>query len=566
MGKVLFKRQEEVCTLTSYKDSCPIGWTDSARRPWSTKKSGKWFGAKQVITTKEEDIKKFYGDLTKEILIERFTLVVEQNDNSIGLKFYFFERYRKIGMKYFVVRKRLQYLTFNTKYNNFYHGTRLRKEKKLLQSTVKTNDWIGITSSMTQIPQLINSILFTQENEINSSKYIDNTIGSDQGWIILNYALRVFFDTIDVKKGLEPSFNFSTRVDNKLTSYLFSKYLDFNGIGKPDEWNKFTTYYISKKYLTKYGSLVEATMKSTKLKGVKVRRILNQEKNADMTTMIALQNFLGVDYFNLIDDDVFTKTNTPIARSIIEILNFELTKSEKSNFVKLLNYGLSFRLLEDHMKFKEQLLGYGEIVKLKATNRKEFDDEHYTWTDLISSYKNGKVVRIYEGMMKEELEQPIIGPHLDYYPVLLTTSEDYNGESQHQNNCVRTYVEDSDNFIISLRESSPDGDTRATVEFKYMKGKFPQNVQSYGRFNEHLSSNWDYVLEEIKNRVSRLYEKNVIVTPKMTKEFANGKIIKRKSIWVDYDKIGHNYFKGQKLEWDNKDECDTHQFFDLDFF
>lgn len=566
MGKVLFKRQEEVCTLTSYKDSCPIGWTDSARRPWSTKKSGKWFGAKQVITTKEEDIKKFYGDLTKEILIERFTLVVEQNDNSIGLKFYFFERYRKIGMKYFVVRKRLQYLTFNTKYNNFYHGTRLRKEKKLLQSTVKTNDWIGITSSMTQIPQLINSILFTQENEINSSKYIDNTIGSDQGWIILNYAMRVFFDTIDVKKGLEPSFNFSTRVDNKLTSYLFSKYLDFNGIGKPDEWNKFTTYYISKKYLTKYGSLVEATMKSTKLKGVKVRRILNQEKNADMTTMIALQNFLGVDYFNLIDDDVFTKTNTPIARSIIEILNFELTKSEKLNFVKLLNRGLSFRLLEDHMKFKEQLLGYGEIVKLKATNRKEFDDEHYTWTDLISSYKNGKVVRIYEGMMKEELEQPIIGPHLDYYPVLLTTSEDYNGESQHQNNCVRTYVEDSDNFIISLRESSPDGDTRATVEFKYMKGKFPQNVQSYGRFNEHLSSNWDYVLEEIKNRVSRLYEKNVIVTPKMTKEFANGKIIKRKSIWVDYDKLGHSYFKGQKLEWDNKDECDAHQFFDLDFF
>jgi len=566
MGKVLFKRQEEVCTLTSYKDSCPIGWTDSARRPWSTKKSGKWFGAKQVITTKEEDIKKFYGDLTKEILIERFTLVVEQNDNSIGLKFYFFERYRKIGMKYFVVRKRLQYLTFNTKYNNFYHGTRLRKEKKLLQSTVKTNDWIGITSSMTQIPQLINSILFTQENELNPSKYLDNTIGSEQGWIILNYALRVFFDTIDIKKGLEPSFNFSTRVDDKLATYLFSKYLEFNNIGKPDEWGKFVNYYISKKYLTKYGSLVEATMKSTKLKGVKVRRILNQEKNADMTTMIVLQNFLGVDYFNLIDDDVFTKTNTPIARSIIEILNFELTKSEKLNFVKLLNRGLPFRLLEDHMKFKEQLLGYGEIVKLKATNRKEFDDEHYTWTDLISSYKNGKVVRIYEGMMKEELEQPIIGPHLDYYPVLLTTSEDYNGESQHQNNCVRTYVEDSNNFIISLRESSPDGDTRATVEFKYMKGKSPKNVQSYGRFNEHLSSNWDYVLEEIKNRVSRLYEKNVIVTPKMTKEFANGKIIKRKSIWVDYDKLGHNYFKGQKLEWDNKDECDTHQFFDLDFF
>lgn len=566
MAKVLFKRQEEVCTLTSYKDSCPIGWTDSARKPWSSKKSGKWFGAKQVITTKEDEIKKFYGDLTKEILIERFTLVVEQNDNSIALKFYFFERYRKIGMKYFVVRKRLQYLTFNTKYNNFYHGTRLRKEKKLLQSTVKTNDWNGITSSITQIPQLINSILFTQENEINPSKYIDTTVGSDQGWLILNHALRVFFDTIDVKKGLEPTFNFSTRVDDKLTTYMFSKYLEFNGVGKPDEWNKFVNYYISKKYLTKYGSLVEATMKSTKLKGAKVRRILNQEKSVNMSAMIALQNFLGMDYFNLIDDVVFTTTNTPISRSILEIFNFKLTNSEKLNFVKLLNYGLSIRLLEDHMKFKEQLLGYGEVVKLKATNRREFDDEHYTWTDLVSSYKNGKVVRIYEGMMKEELEQPIIGPHLDYYPVLLTTSDDYNRESQHQNNCVRTYIEDSNNFIISLRESSPDGDTRATVEFKYMKGKAPQNVQSYGRFNEHLNNNWDYVLEEIKNRVSRLYEKSVIVTPKMTKEFVNGKLIQRNAVWVDYDKLGHSYFKGQKLEWDNKDECNTHQYFDLDFF
>jgi hypothetical protein len=127
--------------------------------------------------------------------------------------------------------------------------------------------------------------------------------------------------------------------------------------------------------------------------------------------------------------------------------------------------------------------------------------------------------------------------------VLLTNTEQYNEESAHQNNCVRTYIEQANCFIISLREGSVNSKERATVEFRYFKGSTPLNVQALGRFNETLNSNWNYALEEIGNRIKRLSDARVIELPKMKKEFPNGKIIHRQSYW---DK--------KRLVWDNNED------------
>ena len=74
------------------------------------------------------------------------------------------------------------------------------------------------------------------------------------------------------------------------------------------------------------------------------------------------------------------------------------------------------------------------------------------------------------------------------------------------------------------------------------KGSHPNNVQSLGRFNEMLSNNWNYVLEEIQNRVKRLSELRVIEIPKMKKTFPNGKEVTRQSYW-----------NKKMLVWDNTD-------------
>ena len=56
-----------------------------------------------------------------------------------------------------------------------------------------------------------------------------------------------------------------------------------------------------------------------------------------------------------------------------------------------------------------------------------------------------------------------------YYPVLLRKSMDYEKESQHQRNCVRSYSERPDCLIFSIRKGSIDGDERITVEYQYIK-------------------------------------------------------------------------------------------------
>jgi hypothetical protein len=191
-------------------------------------------------------------------------------------------------------------------------------------------------------------------------------------------------------------------------------------------------------------------------------------------------------------------------------------------------------------------------VKLRARTKSQFDNEHNEWVILLETYRKGKIKRKYSKMMVNEIQQPIIGPHLDYYPVLLTTTEQYNEESSHQKNCVRTYIEQSNCFIVSIREGSVHGKERATVEYKYFKGSEPLNVQSLGRFNNTLSSNWNYVLEEMNNRIKRLSELRVIELPKMKKEFPNGKIIQRQSYW-----------NKKRLVWDNTEDVKDDIF---DFF
>ena len=558
---VHFKLQKEICQVTEFKDTCPI---DGAIYNESTvrKKKAKWYGAHKINATNEEEIKKHYGDVTKSVNIDRVTLVVEEKNNTVSLKCYTFERYRPVGMKYFIVRKTMHYVSFNSKYNNFYSGNRQSKQKKLISKTIRTNDWRSIINELSSIPPHFNHISMSKEN--TNDVFNIEVYNTNYGWDVMNKSLGVFFKRICEIKGVPSDFdNNRCRNLGGLSEYFFSKYLTFNNFGYPDEWVKFLDIPIKKNYLVKHSSLVEGFMKQYNFKGTKLRKLLNQSPTLHFHSIYYLYNLLGVDYFNKIKDDFFKNSSTVSfsVQSNDDLLN----NKEKSYVVDLINdCDVTISVLQDHLGFKKKLETYGEYVKLKSNTRKEFNDEHYEWSNLLSSYRNGKVIRFYEGEMKREIQEVIYGLHVDYYPILLTNSEQYNNESQIQKNCVRTYLEDVNNFIISLRERDPKGDNRATIEYRYVKGEAPKRVQSLGRFNESLHSNWDFVLEELDNRINRLWNQNVIVTPNMCKEFPSGKTIERKSIWVDYDKLKDDYRKGVRLEWDNREDYSCG--FNLDFF
>ena len=579
MGVNRYKFQKELFFVTEYKDSCPVDYHPT--RSIGSKPKPKWFGATKKIVSSEDELKVYYGDITKEIEINRATLVLEEKDNSISIKFYDFLRGRNVGKQYFFVRKSMHYVTYNFKYKNFYSGHHLSKHKKPIAKTIGTNKWDSIINQLSHIPTGINSLILTDTPDKPFSLDVYNT---NYGWNMLSSVLNMFFDIIHKKENIKIDGYESIREVrdlNGMQERFFLTYMTANGFGVPDAWRKFMRTSTSKKILKKSGSLVESFMKHHKFKGRLIRELLNTKENVDFYKMNYMYHLLGVDYFNKISpefllnyDDKYRSIMSNFSLESINLLNGFLNNTEKRNITKLLGDGwnnmsgaMGLSLLTDHIGFKRKLMEYGEKVTIKSYNKLMFDEEHYEWSELLHSYRNGKVKRFYEGTMKKELQEPIYGPHIDYYPVLLTTSEDYNKESQHQHNCVRTYVEESNCFIISLRENSTNGSERATIEFRYRKGKSPENVQSLGKYNNALSPNWNFVLEELQNRVNRLWEKNVIVTPSMTKEFPNGKKLTRNAIWKDYGKERNSYYKGWRMEWDNTEEYRlSNSDFDLDFF
>ena len=558
MKEPLFKYQSEISWMWTHSDYCNLidGPKDGDIRLNLKMKNKPYWKKKQKVYLDGEDmVKIYYGDQTKSVFIERVTVVVEEKENSVGFKLYHYSKGRRVGSQYFGVTRNVYYVTYNKKYGNFYSGVISSSKKKQRGKRIRTNNWSDIQSTLTHYVNMINEVALNTSN--------NQDLDTKHGWTVFYKGLGVFIHSIfgEPYRPLK-TWNLSHAIED-----LFSFYMKRNGVSLPDGFKKFMTSPMNKSKLVKHKSIVDYFMSMHDLKGKKIRKLLNEDKNLNWAMMIELFQILGVDYFNQLS---FTYVSQYQRDSHYHVtpLNIPLNNTEKRNIVNVLNEYVetedrsnnwntieesAHSIMDDHIRFRTQLNDYGETVRIRAKDLYEFKREHDEWVNLLETYKNGYIQRTYSDMMKKELEEFIVGPHLDYYPVLLTNSDEYNGESSHQKNCVRTYVEHPNCFIISIREGSPQGKERATVEYRYFKGSYPKNVQSLGRFNDSLSTNWNFVLEEMNNRVKRLSEKRVIVYPKMVKTFGNGNEVNRQSYW---DK--------KRLVWDNdKDYNET--VFDLFF-
>jgi hypothetical protein len=207
--------------------------------------------------------------------------------------------------------------------------------------------------------------------------------------------------------------------------------------------------------------------------------------------------------------------------------------------------------LNDHVSFKEQLKKYGEYVKISAKTYNEYVTEHSEWSSLLQSYKTGDVNRYY-GEDAYLIEKPINYNEETYYPVLLTKTGEYEMESSHQSNCVRTYSEKAHCFIVSLRKGEKNGHERATIEFQFRRNQLVI-VQKLGRFNKSLTPEWTTPINELNEFANYLYSKGMIKLPTMTKMFSNGKSKYSVAKFDDKDKILHLV-----PTWDDEDGIDNY--------
>ena len=491
-----------------------------------TKQKDKFFSDAQFYN--EDAFVKHFGDPFASVHFDRQRLFIEEGDDKISIKFQFYRKTRKVGGRYFTERKVTNYLTFNFKKKMFYSGTFSTKKKQVIGRSMK-----------------VNPTYFAIETFLRNIR-IENSVAVDQ-------YLYFFLEKIWDRMGIENPQNFQW--DCMRSFYSLTYYL-VNGIKIPNNWRKFTGTFFSKKELKKFDmNLVDTAMNKLKLKGSKVKQIFNEMEWIDFDRLYMVYNILGIDRFNKIENKVFDPyygdETMPMEMNQMggsfecfysdkEQFNqyflgrtlVPLTPKEKDRILDLMPYfdHYKWRTLIDHLEMKKDLMNLGEDVKFKFTNISSFNLEHEEFSRLLQSYRKGEVERFYGNA--DSLETPIEHEGETYYPVLLTKTSDYEKESQHQRNCVRTYSERPDCIIFSIRKGSSDGDDRVTVEYQYRKNEI-LNVQERAKFNNLPSDEFSQVAKIQLANINLMYKLGTLKLPRLVKKYRSGKVIEQQAIFEE---------------------------------
>lgn len=463
-----------------------------------------------------KDVESFtenYGNPLCGVQMSRRILCVERTDEKVAIKLFFYTRLRKPGKPYFVKSTVLHFITYNYKTNSLYTGSLTdyhlkRKCRKSLRRVSLAEDVIELFKE--KIKGFFNTSFVGGDIVMEN---FDTSI-----------PIKKFVDAIpDVKE-------FDS--DPKYT--LYKHFLTSGGVKLPNNWKPFIEIYPQPKK-TDYKKVgfkyVDAFMNLQGMKGDKLKRVLHTITNFNVTSYNWAVNFFGSDF-------ILSKPDSEL-KMIIESGAFfgdvglsgndgSFTKSELNNIYQIFLFVcsgvLDYSTIVDHFNFRERLDKY-QPVKWKSKTLNDFIDEHDEWSKLISSYTTGITTRIYGRQFIGLAEKPIMFNGEVYYPKVLTNTDEYNNESNVQTNCVRTYVDRPDCFIISLRKGGLNSLERLTIEFALtvvnddLKIK---RVQTKAKRNSQPDISWSDVLDKLDERVNNLHKQKLFTLPEKIVEYKLG--------------------------------------------
>jgi len=508
-----------------------------------------YFKFKKQENIGDEEVRKYYADKTKTLTIIHAIVEVVQDGDKVSIRFKYVTRTRQKGGQYFKITRTNSFVTYNIRTKNFYFGRIAKKNKKLVSKKIRCNQFKNpiLTELKLTIRRTFNHLMTKTGDwkDMISTRTEYGSYGDEVAYKALEqFAYAIFNKNLIL-------FDYKS---NHLENQLYKLYLQDNNISFPDTVGQYSVIQIPKSKMLKEGNIVNCFMNENNIKGRHARTILNQNKDIDFHTLNEVYHNFGVDYFNMIRKSFFSRSTEGMYNAWFNMIDvkvncriYDLNKNDKKRIVNLINESsdIDWGLIKNHLYMIDELKKFGEDFKMSFTNRHDFNHEHYNITELLEKFKEGKVTRFYNEEFIREVEEPIYGFNIDYYPVVLTSSLQYNEESKTQSNCVRTYVEYPDCFIISLREGSWYGNVRATIEYKITK-KSLDRVQTRGRFNANLNEIWDVPIEILDNRIEMLFKKGKFDLPKLIKEFSNGRVIERHALFVDNDEMKSIYPKWNK--------------------
>jgi len=538
MKEEIIKIQCEEYHTVKYKDSSPIdyreqpisneiGWWDDDTvkvEDTSKKHSNRPLFLVDTIHSKNEEMfVENYGNPLCLVRKEYVMAVVEKDGDKISLKMFTGAKIRNKGVKYFRVKKNVDYITVNLKTGDVYTGYlhNFQKKRKATKQ-IRRNCFIGDPLSLIK-------------NKLrNNLQVFGTTINDKSVSNVVNEVVNKFIESID--QGSYEGLGIDER--------LFKFYLDKRGIKYPNNFSAYKQHLIGpsirKKLKKNGGRLVDAFMDEKNISGALLKKSLHECHIINLDVYSYAKKVFGVDKLNQDKGAVLgllesvTHVNSPqTADLLIELIGPSELDRYYQTFKEVFIYcNIDTYTLSDHVRMYCELRRYGADIKWMAdgSNKDVFHQEHLDWTDKLAHYRDGVYTRIYPEVLHQLLSKDINGVK----PVLLTTSKEYNEESSTQSNCVKSYVSRPASIIVSLRNEEKE---RATIEYQVKKFNdevIILRVQSLGKRNTKLSSDWDGVLFSLdKIMLSYIQNKNFELV-KVIKENKMGMRFESNSMWVDY--------------------------------
>jgi len=163
-------------------------------------------------------------------------------------------------------------------------------------------------------------------------------------------------------------------------------------------------------------------------------------------------------------------------------------------------------------------------VKWKSKTYDEFVDEHDEWSRNLDSYTKGVTQRRYNKEFLNHIEKPFEMDGINYYPVVLNSSDEYNKESTVQTNCVRTYIHYAHSLIVSLRRDSKDSDERLTIEVNLVPDEEVRILrkQTKAKRNSTPDDSWSLATRELDDRIDFINNNGLFTLPEMDVIYTRG--------------------------------------------
>ena len=501
-----FKTSSPVKTASETNGDLILGFGVEEYRSAHITKHGDFIYDKSSDTM--DDFLENYGNPLCGIHRVNNLLVVERNDDKVSIKLYGKTYLRKVGEKFFRKTSIMYFITYKISTGDIYYGTitgyHLKKKSK---KVVKRNAFY-----YAPIATLYNNLLYCQITENNDIRYPSD----DERRKVVDKVFDIFFN----------EFGVSTMSIYTPDELIYKRYLDIRGIKYPDNWTAFSKQFPlpNKRQLKKNGfKLIDTFMSINGFSGDKIKKVLHNVCHVNADNLRFTINKFGEDFLRQQDDKVLSKIIEYPHRpheSTNDVTPLDLNRNEKMNALKCFMFimdGTSHLItFNDHISFYNRLNKF-ETIKWKSHNLETFNREHILWSDKLASYEKGEFFRFYSEEFTNRAIQPIFSSE-NYYPVILTSTSEYNNESRVQSNCVRTYVKRAESLIISLRKNGVKSEDRATIEYRVVKSKGRiefRRVQSLGKFNAMLDVSWMSVISKLDARMEVLNNPLIFGLPEM---------------------------------------------------